>query len=111
VELLEEEEEDGAPELVEAVEALFQRYVYLIQAMSGQWSRPRPLPSNPSALADAVAHQLAIEARRKQVLLETLLVKRRLEMERELLQELVPALERQFRARIRQRWGGFWALN
>jgi len=110
VELL--QDEDGAdPQATAAVAQLFQRYVQLMLTTAGQWSRPRPLPQEAAALADLVAHHLAIDPRRKQALLETLSVRRRLEMEGEILASLVAEAERRARAYLRQRWGGFWALN
>jgi Lon protease-like protein len=110
VELL--EDEDGADtRVMEAVARLFHRYMQLNLMAVGQWSRPRPLPQEPSALADLVAHHLAIDPRRKQDLLETLSVQRRLEMEEDILSSLVEEAERRARGYVRQRWGGFWALN
>ncbi len=111
VELLEDEDGAGAQGVAESVAQLFQRYLRSLLTAAGQWSRPRPLPREATALADLVAHHLAIEPRRKQVLLETLSVRRRLELEEEILSQLATEAERRAHAYLRQRWGGFWALN
>ncbi|HXG41872.1 MAG TPA: LON peptidase substrate-binding domain-containing protein [Dehalococcoidia bacterium] len=111
VDLLQDEDVEGTEGLATQVGGLFADFVRLTLAITGQWARSVPLPTGPSALADAVAQRLPLDLRHKQALLETLSVRQRLEHERQFLERALPELERRMARYQAQRWGAFWALN
>ncbi len=102
---------EAMADLVDRVASLFAEYYRLYLALSGQWSRTLAMPQEPSHLSDFVASRLSISLWAKQQLLETLSVRRRLEMEVEILGEAIRELSGRLAAAQAQRYRGFAVLN
>lgn len=91
--------------------SLFAEYYRLYLALSNQWTRQIGLPGEAGALADFIAARLAVSLWTKQRLLEELSVRRRLEMEIDLLSEAIREMAPRVEAARAIRWQGFGAMN
>ncbi len=113
VETLDSSNDEGAEtaDLADTATALFGEYYRLYLALSGQWARQLGMPGEPGRLADFIASRLRVSLWTKQRLLEEMSVRRRLEMEIDLLADTIRELTPQVEAARAARWRGFGALN
>ena len=81
------EDETALSQLTKIAAALFGQYFQLCLSLSNQWTRSIDLPSDADALADVIAPKLPVSTAKKQRLLETLSVGRRLDTEIKLLKK------------------------
>ena len=112
VELLKDvTDEDGTPsDLADTVGYLFAEYYRLCLNLSDQWTRSVNLPRGTGTLSDFVASRLAVSLPAKQQLLETLSVRRRLEMEKDILGDAIRDLTSQLSAARGNKYRGFGTL-
>lgn len=113
VEFLEpaEAKDDEVGDLADTVAALFAEYYRLYLAASNQWSRHIGMPGDPNELADFVASRLTASLPTKQLLLEELSVRRRLELEAEALADAIRDLTPKVEAARAQRWLALGVMN
>ncbi|HJM74681.1 MAG TPA: LON peptidase substrate-binding domain-containing protein [Dehalococcoidia bacterium] len=91
-----------------------ERYASLLRLRtiaSGEYAREVETPANAGKLADTVGAAIAAEPARRQELLETLDVTRRLEMALALMDESLPVMERELQAAMSRRYGDTSRLN
>lgn len=104
---------DGAQagDLADTAAALFGEYYRLFLAFSGQWARQLGMPGEPGRLADFIGSRLAVSLWTKQRLLEELSIRRRLEMEVEILSDAIRDMTPRVQAAQASRWRGFGAMS
>ena len=105
------ENEQLLPHLTDTATTLFAEYYRLCLNLSGQWAKSVNIPSEADFVADLVASKLAISSTKKQQLLETLTIHKRLEIEIELLQKGVRQLRQSLAAARSQKHYGLSALG
>ena len=102
---------EDVTELADTAAALFAEYFRLSLAAANQWSRQVKMPGGPHELADFVASRLSVSLWTKQRLLEELSVRRRLELEKELLSDAIRDLMPKVDAARVRRWGAMGVVN
>ena len=113
VELLQCQDDVGSAlaDLADTVAALFAEYYRLYLALSDQWSQKVNLPQKPALLSDFVASRLSLSLWARQQLLETLSVRRRLDMEGQILADAIRELTLRLSALRAQKHRGLGSFN